>query len=167
VKLVVADTSPINYLILIGHISVLPALFHRVILPTAVRDELAAPKASPLVRNWIEAQPEWIEVRDSHSSISDPIASDPIMDELDRGERAAIILAAELQADLLLIDDREGVNAARAKGFRVADTLAVLTMAAERDLLDLVEAIERLRNTNFRCRQDVIDRFIQQHRRRT
>jgi len=64
VKLVVADTSPINYLLIIGHISVLPALFHRVILPTAVRDELAAPKASPLVRNWIEVQPEWIEVRD-------------------------------------------------------------------------------------------------------
>jgi hypothetical protein len=35
----------------------------------------------------------------------------------------------------------------------VAGTLAVLAMAAERDLLDLVEAIERLRNTNFRCRR--------------
>jgi hypothetical protein len=39
VQLVVADTGPINYLILIGHIGILPALFEKVILPAVVRDE--------------------------------------------------------------------------------------------------------------------------------
>jgi predicted nucleic acid-binding protein len=33
VQLVIADTGPVNYLILIGHIDVLPALFEKVILP--------------------------------------------------------------------------------------------------------------------------------------
>ena len=41
-QLVIADTSPINYLILIEHIDILPALFEKVILPSVVRDELTA-----------------------------------------------------------------------------------------------------------------------------
>jgi predicted nucleic acid-binding protein len=32
VRLVIADTGPVNYLILIGHIDILPALFDKVIL---------------------------------------------------------------------------------------------------------------------------------------
>jgi predicted nucleic acid-binding protein len=45
-QLIIADTGPINYLILIGHIDVLAALFQKVILPSTVRVELdAAPPA--------------------------------------------------------------------------------------------------------------------------
>jgi predicted nucleic acid-binding protein len=82
-------------------------------------------------------------------------------DTLDRGERAAITLATELNADLLLIDYRDGVAVARERGFRVAGTLAVLAMAAERELPDLVQAVDHLKKTNFRYRQDLIDRFFQ------
>ena len=56
-RIVIADTSPINYLLLIGYIDILPALFDKVILPVAVRDELGHPKASLTVRNWVAALP--------------------------------------------------------------------------------------------------------------
>jgi predicted nucleic acid-binding protein len=46
-RLVIADTSPINYLLLIGHIDILPALFEKVIVPAAVRDELKHPRLRP------------------------------------------------------------------------------------------------------------------------
>ena len=39
-KLVIADTGPINYLLLIGHIEILPELFEKVILPSSVKDEI-------------------------------------------------------------------------------------------------------------------------------
>jgi predicted nucleic acid-binding protein len=55
VRLVIADTSPINYLLLIGHIDIRPALFDKVILPAAVWDELKHPKAPPVVRSWVAA----------------------------------------------------------------------------------------------------------------
>jgi hypothetical protein len=55
VRLVIADTSPINYLLLIGHIDIRPALFDKVILPAAVWDELKHPKAPPVVRSWAAA----------------------------------------------------------------------------------------------------------------
>jgi len=57
----IADTGPVNYLILIGHINILPVLFQTVILPSAVRDELL--DAPLLVKNWIFDPPSWIDVR--------------------------------------------------------------------------------------------------------
>ena len=127
-RLVIADTGPINYLILIDHIDILSALFERVILPSAVRDGLATPKAPLMVQNWIAGPPPWVKVR--------PVVhvDDPALDKLDAGEGDAIALAVELHADLLLMDDREGVIAARRKGFRVAGTLTILAMAAQQRL---------------------------------
>jgi predicted nucleic acid-binding protein len=91
---------------------------------------------------------------------------DVSLKRLDAGEEAAIILAIELRADLLLMDDREGVLAARRKGFRVAGTLAVLSMAARRDLLKLADAFERLKGTSFHYRQEIMDRFLDENSRR-
>ena len=50
-RLIIADTGPINYLVLIGNIDLLPILFEKVILPSAVQAELADPDAPPSVRN--------------------------------------------------------------------------------------------------------------------
>jgi len=154
VRLIIADTSPINYLLLIGHINILPALFDRVILPVAVRDELSHPKAPSVVRNWVTAPPSWVDVREA----SHPY--DPSLEALDAGEEAAIALAIELHADLLLMDDEEGVIAARRKGLEVTGTLGVLSRAAQRQLLNLSEAFDRVKQTNFRYRQQIMDQFL-------
>ena len=48
-RLIIAHTGPINYLVLIGNIDLLPVLFERVILPSAVQAELTDPDAPPSV----------------------------------------------------------------------------------------------------------------------
>ena len=48
--LVVADTSPIRYLVEIGHIGILPRLFERILIPSLVHDELRHPSAPKSVR---------------------------------------------------------------------------------------------------------------------
>lgn len=58
----------------------------------------------------------------------------------DEGERAALALAVFLGADLVLMDDREGVRIARSNGFRVIGTLRVLQLAAGRGLIDLADS---------------------------
>ena len=151
---VVADTSPINYLILTGDVAVLPVLFGRIILPTVVRDELARPKAPLTVRDWRSNPPAWLEVRPAAQT------GDMSMADLDDGERSAILLAMELHADLLLIDERRAAKTARSKGFRVAGTLAILGMAARRGLLSLPDAIDRLKQTSFHYRQEILDQFL-------
>lgn len=69
-RLVIADTGPINYLILIGHIDLLPALFEKVILPSAVLAELTAVNTPLPVRNWVATPPVWLEVLETFGNLS-------------------------------------------------------------------------------------------------
>jgi predicted nucleic acid-binding protein len=61
-RLIVADTSPIFYLLSIGHIDLLPQLFGNVFVPEAVHKELGHPAAPKLVREWVAVLPAWMEV---------------------------------------------------------------------------------------------------------
>ena len=154
-RIVVADTGPIHYLVLIGQSEILPALFENVIIPSAVRDELVHAQAPEAVRKWMQAPPLWLEMH------PDPDATCHVgLESLDEGEKAALVLATSLGADLLLLDDRKGVRIARNRGLRVIGTLGVLHLAGRRDLLDLADSFERLKRTNFRYRQAIMDRLL-------
>ena len=155
-RLVIADTGPINYLVLIGQIDLLPTLFQNVILPSAVQRELDDGETPPSVRDWIASPPVWVEVKEA------PIRdlNDDSLDGLDQGERAAIALAVAINADLLLMDDREGVVVARNKGFAVTGRLGVLNLAARRRLVNLNDSFARLKRTNFRYRQEIMDAIL-------
>lgn len=89
------------------------------------------------------------------------------MQTLDIGEEDAIALAVELGADLILMDDREGVLIARSKGFRVTGTLGILALAAEGGLLNLAEAFDRIRRTNFHYQQELLDQFLKDEMERS
>ncbi len=152
-RAVIADTGPLNYLILIDQINLLPHLFEAVLIPEAVRAELAAGKAPQIVRDWIEAPPAWLLIKPTPA----PIDLSPI---LDAGEQTAIGLALDLKIDLLIMDERAGVKAARAKGLRVVGTLGVLDQAAAVGLIDLPQALARLTATNFRVGWQLIEMFL-------
>ncbi len=135
-RLVIADTSPINYLVQIEYIDLLTRMFERIVLPTAVQSELSSPRAPLPVRRWIAAPPVWLEIHDT--------AGLPQVSGLDDGETAAIALAESLHADLLLIDERDGAYIARSRGLRVTGTLGVLDRAADRGLVNFSQALKKL-----------------------
>ncbi len=153
-RLVVADTSPLVYLILIDQIEILPQLFGSVVLPGAVHTELCHCLAPAVVRTWAEALPSWAEVKPA------PEIADDVMRSLGIGERAAIALAISIHADLVLIDERKGTLVAIENGLEVSGTLGVLQRAAQKGLLNLAEAFGRLKTTNFRYRQEIMDRLL-------
>jgi predicted nucleic acid-binding protein len=155
-RLIVADTNPLFYLLSIGHIDLLPQLFERVLVPDAVYKELCHPAAPKPAREWVEALPPWMEVMSVHS------IDDVALQSLGAGERAAITLAIALCADLILIDERKGTAVALSKGLDVTGTLGVLRLAARRGLVNLAEAFEQLKRTNFRYRQEVLDAILRQ-----
>jgi predicted nucleic acid-binding protein len=100
--IVVADSSPLRYLILIEHVHILPALFGEVIVPPAVVAELTNERTPQEVRTWLAIRPEWLRVQAPRDTLA------RLRGEIDDGEREAIALAVELAADALLIDDRDG-----------------------------------------------------------
>ena len=89
-RVVVADTSPLNCLVLTGTIGLLPQLFGQVIAPDIVRLELLHPEAPGPVRAWAAMWPDWLVVMPALTSAGDDLAF------LDAGERAAIALAESL-----------------------------------------------------------------------
>lgn len=155
--IVVADTSPLNYLILIGEIKLLPALYRTVLIPREVHRELLRMEAPATVRTWASNLPEWCEVRLPES------APDSSLSELDPGERDAILLALDIGVDLLLMDESEGRREALRRSLRVAGTIAVLETAAHRGLIDFRSALERLEQTNFRLSTRIRDEFLKRN----
>jgi len=103
---------------------VLPRLCERVVLPSVVRAELGAADAPVRVQSWIANPPTWLDI------VLGPMVVNPA--GIHKGEAAAIALAGSMGADLLLIDDRRGVRAAKQQGLRVTGTLGILDLAAER-----------------------------------
>ncbi len=151
--IVISDTTPLNYLIQIEHTFVLRELYGRVIVPQAVKEELRKDAAPFAVKTWISTPPDWLEVQ----LVS---RNDPALARLGAGEREAILLAQELLADALIIDERAGRFEANRRSLRVIGTLGVLDSAAERGLIDLPQTIERLMQTSFRASPELVQSFL-------
>jgi predicted nucleic acid-binding protein len=149
--IVVADTSPLNYLILIEHVEVLRELYTSVLIPPAVHMELLASHAPDPVRAWAAVPPSWVEIR----TPSTPLLS--VSAKLGLGEHEALTLAQTLTAPLLLIDEIRGRREARRLGIRVTGTLGILQEAHDRHFLNLREAIDRLRHTTFQATSVLLD----------
>ena len=148
--IVVADTSPIHYLVLIGFADVLFPLYDRVVVPDTVAQELQRHGAPEAVHKWITTPPEWCEVR------PDPPRDPALSRFLDAGESAAIALAIAVSADRLLIDDWDGRVEAERRRLLVTGTLGVLAEAHQQRLLDFETALARLSQTTFYLSDELI-----------
>ena len=142
--IVVADSGPLHYLILLEQIELLRRFYGQVLVPEPVASELSVAGAPAAVRDWITKPPTWVDVR----AVSADVVS-MIIDDLDLGERAAIALAETLHADLLLIDEAAGRAEAKRRHLRVTGTLGVLRAGAEQGLVNVPELLERLNATSF------------------
>lgn len=142
--IVIADTSPINYLVRSEYVWILHELFGELLIPRAVLIELRHRHAPAEVKDFAEHIPPWIRVVDVSGQVRE---IDPL---LGIGEREAISLALDLGADALLIDDLAGRREALSRGVPARGTLAVLLQAGARGHLDFPAAYKTLVQLGFR-----------------
>jgi predicted nucleic acid-binding protein len=118
----------------------------------AVLAELKRSRRAELqpVRDRAKSPPEWLIVRSPRQ------LDDTLQRKLGPGEVEALSLAQELRTDRVLLDDRDAREAAQARHLQIAGTLAVLEEAACRDLIDMDQAIKKLRGTNYRATESFI-----------
>jgi predicted nucleic acid-binding protein len=150
--IVVSDTSPLNYVVLLDIAHILPSLFGEVVIPTAVLAELSRPETPTKVRDWANNRPDWLRV-EAPSAILSGL-------DLDPGETEAISIAVARKADALLIDDRKGRRVAGLQGITTISTLTVLEAAAKDNLISLPEVVEQLASTNFRVKRSLLDEAL-------
>jgi len=136
--IVVSDTSPLNGLVIVGHLPLLQQIYERVLIPPAVADELKRggedePRITQVLSvDWIEiCQPTNIQLVKTLQTESN----------LDRGESEAIALAQELKADELLIDERLGRKEAVRLGLNITGLLGILLVAKRRGLVTEIRPI--------------------------
>ena len=99
----VSNTTPLRYLIAIEQEHLLGQLFEKVFVPVAVHEELTDSRMAETVRGRMLSMPDWFEVRTVQETQTNTF---PVT--LHRGERQAILLAAVLRVDALLIDEQIG-----------------------------------------------------------
>ncbi len=157
--IVVSDTTPINYLLLLKKEFILPALFSRVIVPGEVLREMMHPEAPEIVRAWASSPADWIDIKE-------PAFPKPISG-LDAGENAAINIGVECNADAILIDDRRGIKEAANLGLNTLTLFALFELASIKRLIDFEGTINELAETSFYMPpQSVVDEYLERHRSR-
>ncbi len=131
--IVVSNATPIITLSSIGKIDILKYFFDKVYIPQAVYDEIKSKKAY----GYQEIEDEFFEVM----TIEDSFAQDILLNDLDLGEAQTIVLAKELNADIVLIDETIGYNIARSQRLNVKRTLSFLIVAKEKGLITEVKSL--------------------------
>jgi predicted nucleic acid-binding protein len=157
--IVVADTSVLCYLVLIEQVELLPHLFGQISIPQAVYRELKAEKAPVQLQQWMTRLPTWLKI------YSVTLTADVILEGLHSGEREAILLAEELKANLIILDEKAARQIARERGLNLTGLLGILDYSATRQLIDLPTVLERLQQTTFRASPRLLRSLLERHQK--
>lgn len=156
--IVIADTSPLNYLILIDKVDLLSTLYGKIIIPEAVFAELQTARTPEKVKRWIARHPSWLRIQKITNVLDEQLR------ELHLGEAEAIVLAEELNAAGIIIDEKEGRKIALERGLIVTGLLGVLRDASSRNLINLEETLDDLGKTAFRVSPKLVQELVEQER---
>lgn len=157
--IVVSNTSPIMNLSIAGHHDLLRQMYEKVLIPEAVRDELSV---SGSEQSWgTELQKTtWLEIR----SVSNRALVNSLLSEVDSGEAEAIALAAEVEADLLLMDERRGRKLAARLGVKTIGLLGALIEAKRKGLVTEVKPVldQMIAKAGFWVSRQLYSRVMQE-----
>lgn len=130
---VVCDTSPLILLAKIDRLDLLFRLYDDVVVPVSVLDEVTMrpSEETRAIESLVENQA--LQIRRGS-----PEALESLSVDLGAGEREAIALAIETEADMVVLDDREGRRVARERELAVTGTIGILIEARARDMISSV-----------------------------
>lgn len=157
--IVVSNTTPLIGLASIQHLDLLRQLFGQVHIPQAVFDEtVVAGHEESSAKHEVPAA-AWIKT----VRVQDRLAVEVLLDEMDLGEAETLVLARELHADWVLMDEKKGRRKLTEMGLRKVGTIGILLRAKQAGLLPLVRPhLEQLRQQGFSISQSIIDSVLRQ-----
>jgi predicted nucleic acid-binding protein len=157
-KAVVSDSTVLIGLAKIDFLFLLKEMFQEIHVPEAVFREVTQDgglkPGAEAVRNasWILRQ-----------EIKDRTQARFLMTVLEEGEAEVLVLAKELQADLILLDEEKARKSATRAGFSVMGVIGILIAAKRLGLITSVRScIEKLQQEKFRLSERVVTMALQQ-----
>ena len=157
--IVVSNTSPIISLAAVGNLNWLQNIYDRIIIPTAVYNEIANAGKTDVGAAVVQTLP-WIQTQ----QLTNDSLINTFPKGLHRGESEAIALAVELQADLLLIDEELGRKVARGLGINIIGVLGIAIVAKRRGLIPNVKLLmdDLIAQTGFRVSAKLYAEILRQ-----
>lgn len=155
--LIVSDSSPLISMYSAGLIELLPQLTDKIIIPPAVQKEIV--QSNKEGGDYFH-QAVWLEVRacESMDEVTNIAHQYPV---LHRGEIEAIVLAKELDADYLAIDEKKGRAVAKGLHIRTIGVIGLLVIAKGKGLIPEVgQAIQKLINVGFRVNPLLVEAVL-------
>ena len=125
---IISNTTPIISLLKVDKLYLLKELYEKVIVPVAVYLEIENDKDKPYYQDL--TQIDWIEIQE----IRNPDAKAYFLD-LDDGEAEVLILAKELNADLVIMDELMERRYSKQLGFNLTGTIGILLKSKENGLI--------------------------------
>lgn len=155
--IVVSDTTPLIGLASIGRLYLLQELFDDVYIPQAVFDETVTSGREESKAKQEVSNAKWIHVVE----IKDRLAVNVLLDEMDLGEVETIVLASEMNADWVLMDEKKGRRKLAQLNIPKIGTLGILLKAKQLDLIPLLKPeIDDLQKSGFSISPSVVDEIL-------
>ena len=134
--IVVSDTSCLSGLFLIDQTKLLGHLYGKVIVPSLVWAEFLE-----LEKFGFDPQTILTHIDLQVLTPQNQTLVAILKEQLDAGESEAIVLAKEVSADLLLLDERQGTTIARNMGLKTTGILGILLEAKNQKLILTIKPI--------------------------
>ena len=128
--IVVSDSGPLIALSKLSLLSLLHELFAEIVIPMEVWREVVERGKGKHGSDVVE-KAEWVNVKEVND-----LSVDILSKEIERGEAEAIILAKELDADLLLLDEKIPREIAKSLGLKVTGTIGLIYIALKQGIAD-------------------------------
>ena len=152
----IVDTGPLIFLSNLNHLDLLKSGAKTVCVSQAVIDEIQA-KPDEAARAIDHACQSWLSVRE----VGNRQAVEILLADFGPGEAETIVLAKELQADRVVMDDLDARRFARRIGLELIGTLGLLLLARlEGKIISLHQEIERLEAVGFRAAAELVERLL-------
>ena len=153
----VVNTSPLVFLGNLGRLELLRHEGREVYIPRAVAEEIAE-KPDAAAQAVQASCATWIQVR----NVTDETAVALVQASLHKGEAEAIVLATELHAERLVMDDQDARRFANRCGLTVIGTLGILLAAKQRGAIASLRAeINALASLGFRANPRLVTAVLQ------
>jgi uncharacterized protein len=157
--IIVSNTTPLIGLASIQRFDLLRQLFGKVCIPQAVYDEAVLAGREVGGAKHEVSTATWIKT----IGVQDRLAVEVLLDDMDLGEAETIVLARELGADWVLMDEKKGRRKLEQLGLKKVGTLGILLKAKQLELLAVIRPeVEQLHRQGFSISQNVIDEVLHQ-----
>ena len=155
-SLLVADAGPLIFLAKLERLNLLQITGDEVCIPSAVMAEIRV-KNDEACSKIMSASKTWLQVKE----VKNKEAVQLLLADLDLGEAEVIVLANEIKADRLLLDDLDARRFARRIKLPIIGTLGILlTAKLQGEIPSVKHEIEKLQEYGFWANENLVSRIL-------